>query len=165
MRCFDMLVKLYELPDFHVPEPKLSEVGIRIFRPMPSDKDRIASFVGDNFSVVWKNEFEKAMTNTPVSCFIAADSNGKLIGFSCYDASYRNFFGPIGVLDEYRGKHIGQELLRYALYAMREVGYGYAIIGWSGEINEPFYRKGCGAVEIPGSFPGIYKNSLPEGEG
>ena len=129
---------------------------------MASDKSKIATYVRSNFSEAWANEFEKAMGNNPVSCFIAVNQEGKLVGFSCYDASYRNFFGPIGVSEECRGLHVGKELLLYALYAMRNEGYGYAIIGWSSEKNEPFYRKSSGAVEIPDSFPGIYQNALPD---
>lgn len=161
MRYFDMLVKLYELPEVHIPDPKLTENRIRIFRPLPSDKGRIAEYVRTNFSEVWANEFEKAMSNQPVSCYIAVKDGKELIGFSCYDASYANFFGPIGVSDEYRGLHVGKELLLYGLYAMRESGYAYAIIGWSSEKMEPFYGHYAGAVEIPDSFPGIYQNALP----
>lgn len=162
MRNFDMLVKLYELPETYVPDQKVIDANIRIYRPMAGDKGRISTFIRTNFGELWANEFEKAMSNTPVSCFIAVDRTGKLAGFSCYDASYRNFFGPIGVLEKYRGLHIGKELLIRALYAMREEGYGYAIIGWSAEKNGVFYRRACGAVEIPDSFPGIYKNLLSD---
>lgn len=160
MRCFDMLVKLYELPEVHIPDPKLAENNIRIFRPLPSDKKRITDYVRTHFSEVWANEFGKAMCNQPVSCFIAVKNGSELVGFSCYDASYTDFFGPIGVSDEYRGLHIGKELLLYSLYAMQESGYAYAIIGWSSEKIEPFYGRYAGAVEIPDSFPGIYRNAL-----
>lgn len=160
MRYFDMLVKLYELPETHTVAPALKQDGIRILRPMASDKGMISFFIRTHFSDVWANEFEKAMCNTPVSCFIAVNSRKELIGFSCFDASYRNFFGPIGVLDEYRGKKIGRELLLCALTAMREIGYAYAIIGWSSDKNAPFYSRVSNAVEIPDSFSGIYKNAL-----
>ena len=161
MENFDMLVKLYDLPDVHLPDEKMLNAQIRIIRPMPSDKSRIAAFIRKEFSEVWANEFEKAMSNMPASCFIAINEEKQIIGFSCYDASCRDFFGPIGVSEECRGLHVGKELLLSALYAMREAGYGYAIIGWCEEKNRQFYGKACGAVEIPDSFPGVYKNSLP----
>ena len=41
---------------------------------------------------------------------------------------------------------------------MRLKGYGYAIIGWIGPGE--FYRKTVGAVEIPDSTPGIWKDWL-----
>ena len=160
MRNFDMLVKLYDLPAVHAPDVKMVNARISILRPMPCDRTRIAAFIRETFSEVWANEFEKAMSNTPVSCFIAVDEKKRIVGFSCYDASCRNFFGPIGVTEECRGLHVGKELLLSALYAMREAGYGYAIIGWCEEKNRQFYRKACGAVEIPDSFPGVYRDSL-----
>lgn len=78
----------------------------------------------------------------------------------CFDASFRNFLGPIGVSDEYRRSHIGKELLLYALYGMKEEGYGYAIIGWCEEKNKLFYEKSADAIIIPNSFPGVYKDSI-----
>ena len=64
--------------------------------------------------------------------------------FACFDSSAKGFFGPIGVLSEYRGKRVGQSLLLKTLYAMKEYGYGYAIIGWVSDA-ELFYRKTVGA--------------------
>lgn len=160
MRYFDMLVKLYELPENHSIDSALFAEQIRIHRPMASDKDKIAGFVRTHFSDVWANEFEKAMCQNPVSCFVAVKEGREIIGFSCYDASYANFFGPIGVLETYRGKNIGKELLLHALYAMREEGYAYGIIGWSSEKNAPFYEKAANATEIENSFPGIYRNAI-----
>lgn len=160
MRCYDMLVKLYELPDVHMPDPVMLNAGVRIHRPMASDKSRIAAYIRENFSEVWANEFEKAMSNTPVSCFIAAKDSTELVGFACYDATLRGFFGPIGVSEGCRGLHIGKELLLSCLHAMRSEGYGYAIIGWSNEKNAVFYNKYAGAQEIPDSFPGVFRNAL-----
>lgn len=160
MRCFDMLVKLYELPEVHVPDPILAQNNIRIHRPMAGDKSRIAEYVRTHFSSLWANEFEKAMCNNPVSCFVAVKGGNEIVGFSCYDASYLNFFGPIGVSEQYRGLHVGKELLLYGLYAMREKGYGYGIVGWCEEKNAAFYARNAGAVEIPDSFPGVYVNCM-----
>ena len=160
MENFDMLVKLYDLPENHIINPDLEKENIRIHRPMASDRSRIVRYIRENFSEVWADEFEKAMSNTPVSCFVAVKDAKEVIGFSCYDASYRNFFGPIGVSEAYRGKKLGKELLLCALYAMREEGYGYGIIGWSAEKNRLFYEKSAGAVPILDSFPGVYKNSI-----
>lgn len=160
MRNFDMLIKLYELPENHIIDPALQKENIQIFRPLASDKDKITRFIRENFSDIWGNEFEKAISNNPVSCYVAVKDGKEVIGFSCYDASYRNFFGPIGVSDKYRGKNIGKELLLCALYAMREAGYAYGIVGWSSEKNAPFYSRCANAIEIKDSFPGIYKNVI-----
>ena len=53
---------------------------------------------------------------------------------------------------------IGEALLRVSLTAMRDAGYGYAIIGGVGPAE--FYRRTVGAIEIPDSNPGIYAEML-----
>ena len=58
----------------------------------------------------------------------------------------RGFFGPTGVDPAYRGKGIGKALLLKCLEAMRNEGYGYAVIGGAGPVN--FYEKCCGATVI-----------------
>jgi len=42
---------------------------------------------------------------------------------------------------------------------LKDLGYVYGIIGGVGP--REFYEKACGAVEIPGSDPGIYRDILP----
>ncbi len=160
MRETDMLVKLYDLPENHVPDEKMSAAGIRVFRPMALDRKRISDFIREQFGEGWATEFERTMSNQPISCFIAVNREKKIVGFACYDATARGFFGPIGVEESCRGLHVGKELLLTALYDMRNVGYGYAAIGWVGEHNLKFYAQNAGATEIPDSFPGVYRNSL-----
>lgn len=159
-KLFDMLVKLYELPPFHSENPSLQANGITIRRPMALDKDKVIDFIKTNFSTIWANECDVSFTNTPFSCLIAVKDNREIIGFSCYDASGRNFFGPVGVKDAYRGFGVGKELLLRTLYAVREQGYAYCIIGMVEERNAPFYQKSAGAIEIPDSYPGPYKEAL-----
>ena len=160
MRDFDMLAKLYDLPQPRLPDQKVKDARVRIHRPMPFDREKVSMYIREKFGNSWALEFEKAMCNTPVSCFIAVTEDKQTVGFACYDATCRGFFGPIGVSEEYRGKHVGRELLLSCLCAMREAGSGYAVIGWVSEENAPFYRNACGALEIPDSFPGVYRDSL-----
>lgn len=82
----------------------------------------------------------------------------KLVGFACYDATCKGFFGPTGVDDVCRGKGVGTALLLACLHDMRAQGYGYAVIGGAGPVA--FYEKTVGAIEIPDSKPGIYKGML-----
>ena len=81
-----------------------------------------------------------------------------MVGFACYEATAKDFFGPTGVNPDYRGKGIGKALLLAALHAMRAEGYAYAIIGSAGPTA--FYEKEVGAIAIPDSSPGIYKHML-----
>lgn len=151
----DLLVKLYDLPD---KEPLLSRTaasGITIQRPLSPDRKAVSRWVETHFSERWASEVEMAFSGHPVSCFIALNEEGHLVGFSCYDTSFRGFFGPTGVLETERGKGIGTALLVTTLHAMRDAGYAYGIIGYSGA--DEYYRKTVGAIPIEDSEPGAYR--------
>lgn len=155
----DMLVKLYELGDYNEIYKKLADEGIRIIRPMTPNKTKVSDFVRKTFSDGWADEIETAFTRFPVSCFIAYDDNEKkIVGFAGYDCTFKDFFGPTGVDPNYRKKGIGSALLLRCFEAMRDEGYGYAIIGSAGPVE--YYKKVCGAVVIENSSPGIYKELI-----
>ena len=65
---------------------------------------------------------------------------------------------PTRVLDEEQGGGIGRALLLRSLAAMRAEGYAYAVIGGVGP--QEFYKKCVGAMLIPDSVPGIYRDFL-----
>ena len=92
-----------------------------------------------------------------MGCHIAV-ADGTLVGFACWDATARGYFGPEGVAEAWRGKGIGAALLLQCLHAMRAHGYGYAVIGGVGP--KAFYEKIVPVMEIPGSSPGIYQGML-----
>ena len=98
-------------------------------------------------------------SKSPVSCFIAYDTEKKeILGFAGYDCTAPDFFGPTGVAEEARKGGIGGALLIACMEALREEGYGYAIIGGAGPVD--YYKKVCGAEVIEGSIPGIYKDLI-----
>lgn len=152
----DMLVRLYELPDFIDPCVDMDK-EIKIKRAMSPDGNRIKEFIQANFGEGWANEFQKSLFNTPSSCFIAVKEK-KILGFACYDTTARGYFGPIGVAESMRGTGIGKALTLRCLLAMREIGYGYAVIGWVGPAE--FYKKVCGATVIEAASPGVYRNMI-----
>jgi GNAT superfamily N-acetyltransferase len=153
----DMLVKLYELPEIPSESAFASQSGVTVRRAIAPEKHVVTKWIGEQFGAGWVSEAEAAFARSPVSCFIAVQ-DGKLLGFSCYDATMRGFFGPTGVDAEERGRGVGKMLFLFALQAMRSEGYGYAIVGGAGPTE--FYAKTAGAVAIPGSQPGIYKGML-----
>jgi ribosomal protein S18 acetylase RimI-like enzyme len=153
----DMLVKLYELPEASALLAELREAGVIIRPALAAEKHIVVDWVRRTFSPDWVSECEVAIGNQPVSCFVAI-KEGQVIGFSCYDATYRGFLGPIGVSETQRERGVGKGLLLACLHAMAALGYGYAIIGGAGPTE--FYRKTVGAVEIEGSSPGIYRGML-----
>lgn len=156
----DMLVKLYDLPDSTAVNRQLEQEGITLHRAMALDRSKILRFVRESFpnGEGWANECSVTLTKQPSTCMIAVWQK-QVVGFACYDATAKGFFGPTGVSEQLRGKGIGTALLYRALEAMREEGYGYAAIGWVTDAFE-FYQKTCGAIPIPDSFPGVYRHMI-----
>ena len=157
----DLLVKLYALPESGGVYSALEEKGVEIKRAIGPEKRAVAGWVLANFSKAWASEADAAFSQNPPGIFIAV-KDGTILGFACYDATTRGFFGPIGVAEGERTEGLGKGLLLRTLEAMREAGYGYAIIGWAGPVA--FFKKTVGAVVIEGSEPGIYRNMVKEQE-
>ena len=153
----DMLVRLYDLPDSAALYAKVAAEGVTLRRARAFEKHTVAAFAR-TFSEKWASEVEVALTRQPVACFIATKEK-RILGFACYDTTMRGFFGPTGVAEEARGLGLGKALLFKSLEALRETGHAYAIVGGVGP--REFYAKACGAIEIPGSDPGIYGDILP----
>ena len=139
----DMLVNLYDIDNM----VKCSK-GIIIKRVLAPDRYKIVLFVKENFGDAWASECECAFSNSPISCYIALKGT-EIVGFACYDATCKNFFGPTGVKEEFRGKGIGSALLKKSLLSMKENGYAYAIIGSVGPVE--FYEKEVNAIIIESS--------------
>ncbi len=160
----DMLVNLLDLPSYEYCkelETGLLGSGISIRRAMVPDMYGVLDFVEKVTGPYAKGECTVCFSRQPVSCFIA-EKEGRLIGYACYEATMRDFFGPTEVLSEYRGKGVGAVLLLRCLHAMREMGYAYAVIGGVGPTE--FYKKVCGARSIEGSDPGVYEDFMKFGD-
>jgi GNAT superfamily N-acetyltransferase len=149
----DLLVRLYDLPASGPAVEALATGGIVVRRALASERSVVVEWARAHGSAGWAGECEVAFARLPLACFIAVEGD-RLIGFACYEATCRNFFGPELVHPEWRGRGVGRALLLTALEAMRAEGYAYAIIGWASSID--FYRRTVGAIPIEGSSPGIY---------
>jgi ribosomal protein S18 acetylase RimI-like enzyme len=157
----DMLVRLYDLQEDKSLFDKLASEGISIKRALPPDRYEILEFIKKNFTAgkAWAGECEVALSRIPVSCYIAV-KNKEIVGFGCYDATAKGYFGPTGVIESCRNKGIGKALLVKCLVSMREDGYGYGIIGWPETHAVKFYEKAVGAIVIEDSTNGIYKRMI-----
>lgn len=155
----DMLVKLYNIPEETGCE-RLGEKGILIKRALAPDCEAVLRFVTETFGNGWRGECAAAFSRTPTSCYIAV-SQKQVVGFACFDSTAPDFFGPTGISPDFRGEGIGRALLLKCLHSMKEEGYAYAVIGDTDEAS-PFYEKTVGAISIPDSFPGIYRNMITE---
>lgn len=153
----DWLVKLYDLPPAAAPTGD----GTAVRKPIGPEHRVLTDWVASEFSPGWASEVQVALANRPLSVFIAvceASQRPALLGFACYDATLRGLFGPIGVSATAQRQGLGARLLRACLDDMRAVGYGYAVVGAAGPGE--FFRRSAGAVEIPGSSPGVYRGML-----
>lgn len=153
----DMLVNLLDLPCEQELVHTLEEKGVQIRRAMAPDKFRVVEWVRTHSSPNAAGECDVCFAHTPVSCFIATRGS-EIVGYACYNATAPDFFGPTRVLDSEQGTGIGKALLLRSLRAMRDEGYVYGIIGGIGP--QKFYEKCVGAMLIPNSTPGIYKDFL-----
>lgn len=154
----DMLVRLYDLPEVAEDIREFERQGIVIRRANAYERHIVAGWVGDVFSPKWVSECKIAFSRQPVTCFIATREK-KILGFACYDVTAKGFLGPMGVAPDAREVGLGKVLLVAALRELWHMGYAYAVIGGVGP--REFYARTVGAIEIPGSTPGIYRDILP----
>lgn len=153
----DLLVNLYSRRMDELAE-RVSGVEATIRVALPPELHIIQDWVRANFSAYWVSEVTAAIAHQPPGCLIAT-VDGQLVGFACYDATARGFFGPTGVAESQRGKKIGLALFYHTLAAMKAHGYAYAVIGGAGPVD--FYASAAGAVPIAAE-PGedIYQGLL-----
>lgn len=140
----DMLVDLYQ--DIF----KEVKCDYEIKRLLSPNSDDLVDFVTKHFSKTWASEIKAAIYKNNPSCFIAVHENN-IVGFACYDATAKAYFGPTGVDQAHRGHKIGKALLLKCLKALKDEGYGYAIIGGVEPHNFAFYEKTCKALVIDNS--------------
>lgn len=145
----DFIVKLYDLSEEFIAEAYKKRRGITIRKPMGCERGSVKNWVRENFDDGWANEAEAAMSNSPISCFIAVQDN-EILGYSGYDSTCLGMYGPVGVAKRCRGLGIGKALLSATLLDMKAKGYMYAIIGNVGP--EEFYKRTVGAIEIEDSL-------------
>ena len=158
-----MLVKLYDVVPDHALIARLEQQQITSKRALAPDGLRVVRFIEDSAATHWPDESkdswmaecQAAMAHHPPTCFVAVHER-TLIGFACYDATAKGFFGPMGVLRDHQGKGVGKALLLASLLAMWNEGYGYAAIGWPAASAVGFYARTVQAEVIPDSSPGIY---------
>lgn len=155
----DLLVKLYSLPDLAPSRKEMARQEIEVRPALAPEKHLVVSWIEENFNSAWASEAEVAFANHPVTCLVAVDQKeGKIVGFACYEATMRNYFGPLGVAPSYRGRGVGRALFLEALSGLKHLGYAYCIIGGAGPV--PFYARAADVIVIEDSRLGIYKGLL-----
>ncbi|MBT8038030.1 MAG: GNAT family N-acetyltransferase [Verrucomicrobiae bacterium] len=155
----DMLVRLYALPDTREMYAGVEEQGVILRRARAYERHIVAAWAGEHFSPKWESEVKVAFSRQPLTCYIATKDK-EILGFACYETTAKGFFGPTGVSEQARGMGLGKALLFKCLEGLKDLGYVYGVIGGVGP--RAFYEKACGAVEIEGSDPGVYRDILPD---
>lgn len=145
----DMLVKLYDLPALEPAISKRRAMGVNIRRGLTPEKFLVLGWIREHFSEYWVSEADVGFSVHPTTV-VLAHRGDQLLGFACYDTTFKGYFGPTGVDAAERGQGIGSALLLATLHAMRDAGYMYAIIGGAGPVG--YYEK-VGAAVIPDSEP------------
>lgn len=153
----DLLVRLLDLPETAVAAERAGAAGFTVRRALAPERHVVVPWVKEHFAPAWASECEVAFARQPLACFLATRED-QLCGFAVYEATCRNFFGPLGVHPEARGTGVGTALLVTALNAMRAEGYAYAIIGGAGPTI--FFEQAVGATLIDAPGGGIYRGML-----
>ena len=121
---------------------------------MPPDRERVLRWVSEHSGECAAGECA-VLLPTPPAAAGSPPAVRRSWAMPAMMPPHRTF-GPTRVLDSEQGHGVGTALLLRCLTAMREHGYGYAIIGSVGPVA--FYEKACHATVIPDSDPGIYKD-------
>ncbi len=126
-------------------EKILLKDGYKFSRAKKDDFCELTELVEKNYGKIWKIELSNAMKIDPPDVEICRKEN-KIIGFSAFDTTRLECFGPIGVMEEFRsGKGIGRILLLRALRDMNKKGYSKGIIPINSGTLILFYGRMCGA--------------------
>lgn len=147
----DMLARLYDLPDLHAALAGAAARGVDVRPALALEKPGVLAWVAEHFPG-WAGEADISFARQPIACHVAVKGR-ELLGFACYDATCRNFFGPMGVAAAARRHGVGRALLLSVLHAQRAQGYAYSVIGGVGPAE--FYARAVGAVLIDGSDRGV----------
>lgn len=131
----DLIVNLYD----NNLECNITE-GLTVVRIFPTDYEILNDFIGKHFSKGWQNEIKAGLYQPNPTVFVAV-KNHQIIGFAGYDCSAKGYFGPTGVNPDYQKQGVGTALLLTTLKAMKDAGYGYAVIGGAGDKILEFYSK------------------------
>ena len=125
-------------------ESQLAKKGFKIRRLERQEEQMFYEWMAGTWSQNWTTEACNSLKNTPVTTFIALDSDDNICGFATYDVTmFRGGFGPTGVEERLRGLGIGKVLFLRCLQDMKTRGYPRCEIAWVGPIS--FYAHTAGA--------------------
>jgi hypothetical protein len=156
----DVIVPLHHLPPTEVLLERLRGRGITIRRALPPERAIVLRWLDEYFAKHhWNGETEIALSRTPPTCFLAIHEDS-IVGFLCFEVTFRGFIGPGGVVDTHRRLGIFTALILRACRAMHELGYAYGIVGDVADATLGLLLK-LGGAPLTTTGPGPYGGMLP----
>ncbi len=143
--AYDMEVRVPERVDDAICAAEWNgAAGIELRRAGGEDWNELKSFLAQYWPT-WIPEVWCSMQNTPASVHIAV-SAGDVVAFSAFEGNNAGLgtFGPMGTAPAFRGRGIGEMLLRYCLNDLAAMGYERVTIPWVAPIG--FYARMVGAT-------------------
>lgn len=141
-------------------DPKSRLEGYIFERINKIDFQKLFHFVKTNFPEgTWAEEVALSFIYNPPTTFIAKDSQHSFIGWATHSQLFPGSFGPTGVTIDSRGKGIGAELLKWALWDMKQNHITKATIMWVVGDTIKYYSKVIDAYISPVFIPMTYKLS------
>ena len=140
-----------DLRRFYIPprilrrEGELSKEGFSFRKAIRQEKDALISWVRENFSPFWAYEVGLGFGGDETSVWLA-ERGGEILGFAAYSVLEPNWFGPIGVSQEVRGRGNGTILLYKAMNSLRLNGHRLVTVPWTDLLF--FYSQLPGIVSI-----------------
>jgi len=118
------------------------------------DFQNVLNFVKTNFpGGTWAEEVALSFEYNPPTTFVAKDTQSKIIGWSSHSQLFPGSFGPTGVLKSLRGKGVGKELLKWALWDIKQNQISKATIMWVVGDTIKYYSKVIDAYIFPVFIP------------
>ncbi|MCH8245321.1 MAG: GNAT family N-acetyltransferase [Bacteroidetes bacterium] len=114
-------------------------LGLTIRRAQEADGPEVEQFVAIEWKA-WVPEVHCSLGRDPVAVHLALNGE-EIVAFSAYEGNNASLgtFGPMGTAPEYRGRGIGENLLKWCLTDLVHLGYERVTIPWVAPIG--FYTK------------------------
>lgn len=115
------------------PAPPPPPAGVEIRRAVPSERDAAVAFAS-RFHPAWGWEVRRALGCRPAGVHVAV-ARGRIVAFAAHDGNNRGTgaFGPAGTLRAWRGKGLGELLLRACLRDAARQGKRVVSVPWVSE--------------------------------
>ncbi|GMQ82395.1 MAG: hypothetical protein BMS9Abin05_1846 [Rhodothermia bacterium] len=130
------------LPEGGFPADEIPDLMMR--RAQPSDTPKVERFVSSEWKA-WVPEVKCSLLRDPVAVFLALKCE-EIVAFSAYEGNNAGLgtFGPMGTAPDFRGRGLGENLLKRCLTDLEKMGYKRVTIPWVAPIG--FYAKTVSAT-------------------